>query len=82
MTTATLRARAPLFLAVFIDIFSFGLMYPLIVGLFESPWITATYSPSARDTPIMRFCIARAAMTIYASVNGHRLHCRLRAQPN
>ncbi|HZX84848.1 MAG TPA: MFS transporter, partial [Reyranella sp.] len=47
---ATLRARAPLFLAVFIDIFSFGLMYPLIVGLFESGGIVEGYSPNARDT--------------------------------
>ena len=31
-----LRTRLPLFLAVFIDIFSFGLMYPLIVGMFHS----------------------------------------------
>ena len=43
------RARLPLFLAVFIDIFSFGLMYPLIVGLFHTGWIAHFYSPAARD---------------------------------
>ncbi|TCK29965.1 putative MFS family arabinose efflux permease [Ancylobacter aquaticus] len=50
MDLATLRTRAPLFLAVFIDIFSFGLMYPLIVALFESPSLTSAYSPATRDT--------------------------------
>lgn len=50
MDLATLRTRAPLFLAVFIDIFSFGLMYPLIVALFESPWLTSAYGPATRDT--------------------------------
>src|SRR5713226_2061766 len=34
MQPSRLRARLPLFLAVFIDIFSFGLLYPLIVCLF------------------------------------------------
>lgn len=32
---ALFRSHAPLFLAVFLDIFSFGLMYPLIVSLFD-----------------------------------------------
>ncbi|MFK8254065.1 MFS transporter [Ancylobacter terrae] len=50
MDLATLRARAPLFLAVFIDIFSFGLMYPLIVALFESGWVAAAYPEATRNT--------------------------------
>ena len=49
MDLATLRARFPLFLAVFIDILSFGLMYPLIVALFASPWIVTAYAPATRD---------------------------------
>jgi hypothetical protein len=44
-----LRTRLPLFLAVFIDIFSFGLMYPLIVGMFHSGWVPQVYSPAWRD---------------------------------
>lgn len=35
MKIALFRSHAPLFLAVFLDIFSFGLMYPLIVSLFD-----------------------------------------------
>ncbi|MCS0495117.1 MFS transporter [Ancylobacter sp. MQZ15Z-1] len=49
LQSTRLRARAPLFLAVFIDIFSFGLMYPLIVALFDGGAITAGYSPAMRD---------------------------------
>lgn len=37
MKIALFRSHAPLFLAVFLDIFSFGLMYPLIVSLFDGP---------------------------------------------
>ncbi|WP_246252320.1 hypothetical protein [Ancylobacter pratisalsi] len=50
MDKAALRARASLFLAVFIDIFSFGLMYPLIGALLDSGWIEAAYGPHTRDT--------------------------------
>jgi len=50
MLSSTLRLRLPLFLAVFIDIFSFGLMYPLIVALFDTGWIADTYPPATRDT--------------------------------
>ena len=71
MNTVTLRTRAPLFLAVFIDIFSFGLMYPLIVGLFESPWITGAYSPSARDTLLsLAFSLFPIGMFFGASLLG------------
>ena len=36
MIDPRLRALLPLFAAVFIDIFSFGLMYPVIIALFRS----------------------------------------------
>lgn len=39
------RAMLPLFGAVFIDLFSFGLMYPVIVALFQLPAIADHYSP-------------------------------------
>lgn len=39
MKIALFRTHAPLFLAVFLDIFSFGLMYPLIVSLFDGPGV-------------------------------------------
>jgi predicted MFS family arabinose efflux permease len=38
----------PLFGAVFIDLFSFGLMYPVIVALFEQPAIADRYPPDLR----------------------------------
>ena len=49
MDVALLRTRLPSFLAVFIDIFSFGLMYPLIVGLFHTGWVAQSYTVAARD---------------------------------
>lgn len=71
MDIATLRSRLPLFLAVFIDIFSFGLMYPLIVGLFESDWIVSTYSPAARDTLLsLAFSLFPIGMFFGASLLG------------
>lgn len=71
MDMATLRARAPLFLAVFIDIFSFGLMYPLIVGLFESGGIVDGYSPNARDTLLsLAFALFPIGMFFGASLLG------------
>ncbi len=36
-----LTAMLPLFAAVFIDLFSFGLMYPVIVALFQQPAVRA-----------------------------------------
>ena len=41
-----LRAMLPLFAALFIDLFSFGLMYPVIVALFHQPSVVAAYSPA------------------------------------
>ena len=38
-----LTAMLPLFAAVFIDLFSFGLMYPVIVALFQQPAVRAIY---------------------------------------
>ena len=43
------KAMAPLFAAVFIDIFSFGLMYPVIIALFHDPMIVGRYPPALRD---------------------------------
>jgi MFS family permease len=37
MIDQRLRGLLPLFAAVFIDIFSFGLMYPVIIALFHDP---------------------------------------------
>jgi predicted MFS family arabinose efflux permease len=44
-----LRTLLPLFAAVFIDIFSFGLMYPVIVALFHHPVVIGVYRPAMRD---------------------------------
>ena len=41
-----LRSALPLYAAVFIDLFSFGLMYPVIIVLFHQPAIEAMYSPA------------------------------------
>lgn len=43
-----LRAVLPLYAAVFIDLFSFGLMYPVIIALFHQPAIVSGYSPAVR----------------------------------
>lgn len=50
MNIGLFRSHAALFLAVFLDILSFGLMYPLIVGLFATSPLVAPYSPGMRDT--------------------------------
>ncbi|OYX83763.1 MAG: hypothetical protein B7Y75_05100, partial [Azorhizobium sp. 35-67-5] len=50
MNVGLFRSHAALFLAVFLDILSFGLMYPLIVGLFATSPLVAPYSPAMRDT--------------------------------
>lgn len=65
------RARLPLFLAVFIDIFSFGLMYPLIVGLFHTGWIAQVYSPVWRDAFLsLAFSLFPVGMFFGASLLG------------
>lgn len=50
MNFGLFRTYSALFLAVFLDILSFGLMYPLIVGLFHSSFVPAAYGDQARDT--------------------------------
>jgi len=71
MDLATLRARAPLFLAVFIDIFSFGLMYPLIVALFAGGWVAEAYTPATRDTLLsLAFSLFPIGMFFGASLLG------------
>jgi MFS transporter, DHA1 family, tetracycline resistance protein len=49
MTGQRLTALAPLFAAVFIDIFSFGLMYPVIIALFHDPLVVGLYPPPIRN---------------------------------
>src|SRR5262245_34894224 len=71
MTSSLLRARLPLFLAVFIDIFSFGLMYPLIVRMFPAGWIAQSYSPALRDTLLsLAFSLFPVGMFFGASLLG------------
>ena len=50
MIDRRLRDLLPLFAAVFIDIFSFGLMYPVIIALFHDPVVVGVYSPALRDS--------------------------------
>ncbi|OZA94458.1 MAG: MFS transporter, partial [Rhizobiales bacterium 39-66-18] len=49
MQIALFRSHGALFLAVFLDIFSFGLMYPLIVGLFDGPGFGGHVTAANRD---------------------------------
>ena len=49
MIDPRLRALLPLFAAVFIDIFSFGLMYPVIIALFHDPEVVGVYRPAVLD---------------------------------
>ena len=49
MIDPRLRALLPLFAAVFIDIFSFGLMYPVIIALFHDPLVVGVYRPAVLD---------------------------------
>jgi MFS transporter, DHA1 family, tetracycline resistance protein len=44
-----LREMLPLFAAVFIDLFSFGLMYPVIVALFAQPAVIRAYGAEGSD---------------------------------
>jgi len=72
MQPSPLRARLPLFLAVFIDIFSFGLMYPLIVGMFHTGWIAQAYPPVLRDTLLsLAFSLFPIGMFFGASLLGN-----------
>ena len=71
MQPSRLRARLPLFLAVFIDIFSFGLMYPLIVGMFHTGWVAQAYSPASRDAFLsLAFSLFPVGMFFGASLLG------------
>jgi MFS transporter, DHA1 family, tetracycline resistance protein len=66
-----LRTRLPLFLAVFIDIFSFGLMYPLIVGMFHVGWVANDYPPALRDILLsLAFSLFPVGMFFGASLLG------------
>ena len=49
MIDPRLRALLPLFAAVFIDIVSFGLMYPVIIALFHDPRVVGVYRPAVLD---------------------------------
>ena len=90
MQPSRLRARLPLFLAVFIDIFSFGLMYPLIVGMFHTGWVAQAYSPASRDAFLsLAFSLFPVGMFFGASLLGdlsdalgnRRLNFSFRVEP-
>jgi DHA1 family tetracycline resistance protein-like MFS transporter len=71
MQPSLLRARLPLFLAVFIDIFSFGLMYPLIIGMFHTGWVAQAYSSASRDAFLsLAFSLFPIGMFFGASLLG------------
>lgn len=61
----------PLFAAVFIDLFSFGLMYPVIVSLFEQPAIQHDYDVAARGVYLsLAFSLFPLGMFFGASLLG------------
>ncbi len=66
-----IRPMLPLFAAVFIDLFSFGLMYPVIVALFHRPAIDALYSAPLRTLYLsLAFSLFPAGMFFGASLLG------------
>src|SRR5206468_1497037 len=71
MMDARLKSLLPLFAAVFIDIFSFGLMYPVIIALFHDPVIEQAYPPAHRDLYLsLAFSLFPLAMFFGASILG------------
>lgn len=61
----------PLFSAVFIDLFSFGLMYPVIVSLFEQQAIQHAYLPAVRGVYLsLAFSLFPLGMFFGASLLG------------
>jgi DHA1 family tetracycline resistance protein-like MFS transporter len=71
MIDRRLRELLPLFAAVFIDIFSFGLMYPVIVALFHDPQIVGVYRPGVLDMYLsLAFSLFPLGMFFGASVLG------------
>jgi predicted MFS family arabinose efflux permease len=66
-----LRAMMPLFAAVFIDLFSFGLMYPVIIALFEHPTIEQAYPVGIRGVYLsLAFSLFPLGMFFGASLLG------------
>src|SRR5262245_66084061 len=64
-------ALLPLFAAVFIDIFSFGLMYPVIIALFHDPAVIGSYGPAIRNAYLsLAFSLFPLGMFFGASVLG------------
>ncbi len=67
----SIRGMLPLFSAVFIDLFSFGLMYPVIVSLFEQPAIQHAYPAAARSLYLsLAFSLFPLGMFFGASLLG------------
>ena len=66
-----LRAMMPLFAAVFIDLFSFGLMYPVIISLFHLPAIEQAYPVGGRGVYLsLAFSLFPLGMFFGASLLG------------
>jgi MFS family permease len=66
-----IKAMLPLFAAVFIDIFSFGLMYPVIVALFHDPAVVGVYRPALREVYLsLAFSLFPLGMFFGASLLG------------
>jgi predicted MFS family arabinose efflux permease len=66
-----MRALLPLFAAVFIDIFSFGLMYPVIIALYHDPAALGVYRPAIRDAYLsLAFSLFPLGMFFGASMLG------------
>jgi MFS family permease len=71
MRAPTLVRLLPLFAALFIDTFSFGLMYPVIVALFHDPMITQVYNGAVRNNYLsLAFSLFPLGMFFGASLLG------------
>lgn len=69
--TRRLSSFLPLFAAVFIDTFSFGLMYPVIVALFHDPMIIGAYNETIRHVYLsLAFSLFPLGMFFGASILG------------
>jgi MFS family permease len=61
----------PYFAALFIDTFSFGLMYPVIVALFHQPWVLSDYPGAVRNVYLaLAFSLFPLGMCFGASLLG------------
>jgi len=70
MIDPRLRALLPLFAAVFIDIFSFGLMYPVIIALFHDPDVVGVYRPAMLDAYLsLAFSLFPSACSLVPAIS-------------